>query len=104
MIMECKKHSDWLRIKPVRPVNQQRRETRVRLDITVWPKYGFGNNAMRLTIIYSPKVDLCQSCSLLRGCLNYDQNKQNQNPTKYKNTPRNITEQHRIPILCIGIK
>ena len=31
-------------------MNQQRQESRVRLDITIWTRYDFGNYALRLTI------------------------------------------------------
>ena len=46
-MMGCKKHSDWLRIQPIRgAVNQQREE----LEITFWPKKKkvLGNYAMRI--------------------------------------------------------
>jgi hypothetical protein len=46
--MKCKKHSDWFRIKPMGHGESVCQESRVRLDITICPK--FDNSDMRLTI------------------------------------------------------
>ena len=37
-------------------MNQQRYESRVRLGITIWPKYDYGNYVMRLTKIKTSKL------------------------------------------------
>ena len=51
--MECK-HSDWLRLQPMRLSESPALEARsiVRLEITIWSKYDIGNYAMRLTIYF----------------------------------------------------